>query len=231
MSHELINTKKIVYEINSDLQNSDLVIQNFGNASAKYKDSFVIKPSGIILQNYKAKDMIQMNFNGEKLEGELNPSSDEPTHRVIYSSDENIGGVIHTHSKYATAFAQANIEIPNLGTTHSDFSKFSILVTDQLSENEVENNYELNTGEKIIEKVNSRKMNLLDTPGILSIRHGVFSWGSTIEEAYKNAEIIEYLAELCFITKNLNPDSKTIEEFIANKHFDRKHGPNKYYGQ
>jgi len=231
MPGSLKNVKEHVYQVNSDLQNSHLVIQNFGNASSRYLDGFVIKPSGIILSESNYKEMVYMDLEGNKMDGELNPSSDEPTHRVLYTEASDINGVVHTHSKYATAFAQANLEIPNLGTTHSDFSKFSIFVTEQLEESEVFDEYELNTGKKIVETLKNKGISMMETPGILSIRHGVFSWGESIEDALKNAEIIEYLAELCFITKNLNPSSETIEEFISSKHFNRKHGPNKYYGQ
>ena len=149
MSDSINKVKRNVYQINSDLQNSHLVIQNFGNASSRFLSGFVIKPSGIILSESDYKEMVQMDLEGNKLDGDLNPSSDEPTHRVLYSADSEINGVVHTHSKYATAFAQANLEIPNLGTTHSDFSKYSIFVREQLEESEVVEEYELNTGKKM----------------------------------------------------------------------------------
>lgn len=231
MSKELSNTKKNVYDINSQLQDSSLVIQNFGNASSRLNYSFVIKPSGVILKECKPNDMVQMDLDGNVLDGKLNPSSDEPTHRILYKQYKEINGIVHTHSKYATAFAQANQEIENLGTTHSDFSIHNIFVTDQLKPTQVANDYELNTGLKIIETLEKNNISPLSIPGILSIRHGVFSWGSSIEEAFKNAEIIEYIAELCFITKNINPNAINIERYISTKHFDRKHGQNKYYGQ
>jgi len=231
MSKELSNTKKNVYDINSQLQDSSLVIQNFGNASSRLNYSFVIKPSGVMLKECKPNDMVQMDLDGNVLDGKLNPSSDEPTHRILYKQYKEINGIVHTHSKYATAFAQANQEIENLGTTHSDFSIHNIFVTDQLNPTQVANDYELNTGLKIIETLEKNNISPLSIPGILSIRHGVFSWGSSIEEAFKNAEIIEYIAELCFITKNINPNAINIERYISTKHFDRKHGQNKYYGQ
>jgi len=224
-------TRDDVYKINLKLSKSSLVIQNFGNASARSANGFVIKPSGIDLEMYSPKDMVEMDLSGKVINGSLKPSSDEPTHRILYSENKEINGIVHTHSKFATAFAQANIQIENFGTTHSDFSKFPIFVTDQLSENQVEIDYEKNTGIKILEKLKDEKVNIMETPGILSIRHGVFSWGETITQALDNAEIIEYIAEICILTKTLNPNSETIEKFIAKKHFDRKHGPNKYYGQ
>ena len=223
--------RKSVYTTNLELSKSSLVIQNFGNASSRSSSGFIIKPSGINLEKHGEKDMITMDLNGNKIDGVLNPSSDEPTHRVLYKNNSYIGGVVHTHSKFASAFAQANKSIDNYGTTHSDFSVSKILVTDQLIEEEVINNYEFNTGIKIIEKLGHAGLSFEETPGILSIRHGVFSWGKTIEEAFKNAEIIEYIAELAYITKNINPMAETIEKYISKKHFQRKHGPDKYYGQ
>jgi len=223
--------RKSVYTTNLELSKSSLVIQNFGNASSRSSSGFIIKPSGINLEKHGEKDMITMDLNGNKIDGVLNPSSDEPTHRVLYKNSSYIGGVVHTHSKFASAFAQANKSIDNYGTTHSDFSVSKILVTDQLIEEEVLNNYEFNTGIKIIEKLGHAGLSFEETPGILSIRHGVFSWGKTVEEAFKNAEIIEYIAELAYITKNINPMAETIEKYISKKHFQRKHGPDKYYGQ
>ena len=225
------NIKKRVYEINLHLSRSDLVIQNFGNASSRMKDGFAIKPSGINLETSNYKEMIYMDLGGNKIEGNLKPSSDEPTHRQLYLSEESVNGVVHTHSKFATAFAQANVDIQNLGTTHSDFSKYQIFVTDQLTEAEVNSDYELNTGKKIIKRLEKENIKMLEVPGVLSIRHGVFAWGNSVEEAYKNAEIIEYIAELFFLTKIINPNAEVIESYIANKHFNRKHGPDKYYGQ
>lgn len=223
--------KKKVFDVNLHLSNSSLVIQNFGNASQRFKNSFIIKPSGINLKIHNHTDMVSMDMEGNLLEGDLKPSSDEPTHRVIYNSSNYVEGIVHTHSKYATAYAQAAIEIENYGTTHSDFSQNNILVTDPLTELEVDKDYELNTGHKIIEKLRLNKIDFSETPGILSIRHGVFAWGADIDEAYRNAEIIEYIAELAFLTNRLTNNPKTIEEYIASKHFQRKHGPNKYYGQ
>lgn len=231
MENNLVQIKKNVYEVNLNLSKSSLVIQNFGNASSRSKKGFVIKPSGINLSNSSFDDMVSMDLEGNKLEGILKPSSDEPTHRIIYKECSEINGIVHTHSKFATAFAQANQEIENFGTTHSDFSVYNIPVTDQLTRDQVDKDYELNTGKKIIEKLSQEQINVLEVPGILSIRHGVFAWGQSIEEAFKNAEIIEYIAEISFLTKNINPDAKLVEEYISSKHFNRKHGPDSYYGQ
>lgn len=225
------NINKRVFDVNHLLSKSSLVIQNFGNASSRSNDGFVIKPSGIDLSSSSSDEMVSVDLKGNILNGKLKPSSDEPTHRYIYANENIVNGIVHTHSKFATAFAQANVPIKNLGTTHSDFSKYNILVTDQLTQDETNNGYELNTGKKILEKLQENNINILETPGILSVRHGVFAWGVSIEDAFKNAEIIEYIAELNYLTNVINPDSKKIEEYIANKHFNRKNGPNSYYGQ
>lgn len=227
----LLSVKKKVYDVNLHLSDSSLVIQNFGNASQRFENSFIIKPSGINLKTHNHNDMVTMDMEGNVLEKVLKPSSDEPTHRVIYNSSNYVGGIVHTHSKYATAYAQAAIEIENYGTTHSDFTQNKILVTDPLTEIEVDKDYELNTGYKIIEILDLNKIDFSETPGILSIRHGVFAWGADIDEAYRNAEIIEYIAELAFLTNLITSNPKTIEKYISSKHFQRKNGPNKYYGQ
>lgn len=231
MVKDNLAVKKKVFDVNLHLSDSSLVIQNFGNASQRSENSFIIKPSGINLKKHNHNDMVTMDMEGNLLEEALKPSSDEPTHRVIYNSSNYVGGIVHTHSKYATAYAQAATEIENYGTTHSDFTQNKILVTDPLTELEVNKDYELNTGHKIIEKLHSNKIDFSETPGILSVRHGVFAWGVDIEEAYRNAEIIEYIAELAFLTNRITSNPKTIENYIASKHFQRKHGPTKYYGQ
>ena len=222
---------KNVYEANLKLSKSNLVIQNFGNASQRNNEGFVIKPSGVNLDKNSYKDMVGLDFKGTKLYGDLQPSSDEPTHRFIYQNSDYVGGIVHTHSKYATAFAQANKEIINYGTTHSDFSEYNILVTEQLTTEEVQNDYELNTGRKIIEKLNLNNLDFQHTPGILSIRHGVFAWGRDIFEALINAELIEYIAEMAYLTESLSKEAAGIETYVSKKHFNRKHGPDKYYGQ
>ena len=233
MKNLIFKFKKDCLKSNKDILVKNLAIQTFGNASQRINENlFVIKPSGINLKKIKSKDLVIIDINsGKKIKSKLKPSSDTETHRILYKQFPNLRGIAHAHPTFLTSWAQTGKSIPNLGTTHSDFSKYSIFVTEQLEESEVVDDYELNTGKKIIETLKNRGISILETPGILSIRHGVFSWGRSIEEALKNAEIIEYLAELCFITKNLNPSSEIIEDFISSKHFNRKHGPNKYYGQ
>jgi L-ribulose-5-phosphate 4-epimerase len=226
------NTKKIVYEINYKLSKSNLVIQNFGNGSQRVSESeFIIKPSGVDLDTVDENDMSHIYINNQSKNSGLKPSSDEPTHREIYKNSEFVGGIVHTHSQYATAYAQAVIEIENLGTTHSDFAKSSILCARPLTKSEIENNYEKNTGIVIHETLKKHNLDYLDLPGMLVAHHGVFSWGKNLIQAFKNAEIIEYLAKMNLLTKSLNPKKSSVPDYLSSKHFNRKHGPDSYYGQ
>jgi L-ribulose-5-phosphate 4-epimerase len=226
------NTKKIVYEINYKLSKSNLVIQSFGNGSQRVSESeFIIKPSGVNLDTVDENDMSHIYINNHSRNSGLKPSSDEPTHREIYINSDFIGGIVHTHSQYATAYAQALMEIENLGTTQSDYVQNSILCSRPLTRSEVENDYEKNTGTVIHETLKKQNLDYSDVPGILVAHHGVFSWGENLIEAFKNAEIIEYLAKMNLLTKSLNPEQLSIPDYLSNKHFNRKHGPHSYYGQ
>ncbi len=231
MSSELINIKKSVLEINQDLKNSGLVIQNFGNASIRHKNKFYIKPSGIDLFSTTYEEMVEVHIDEENNFKDLKPSVDYPTHQILYKSFPEIKSIIHTHSIYATGFAQAEKEIRNLGTTQADFSYGSIPLTRTLSEEEVNNNYEKNTGKTIVEEIEKRELDCFNIPGILSIRHGVFAWGKDEKQCLKNAEIIEHLAKLNYITENINPSISELNSYTLNKHFLRKNGPEAYYGQ
>ena len=226
------DTKKKVYDINFELSKSRLVIQSFGNGSQRISNSeFVIKPSGVNLKEVSHEDMSYINMYDITKNTGLKPSSDEPTHKEIYKNSGFVGGIIHTHSEYATAYAQALQDIENYGTTHSDYAKSSIICTRPLTKNEVETDYEKNTGTVIDESLKKHNLEYADLPGILVANHGVFSWGKDIIQAYKNAEIIEYLAKMNFLTKTLNSKQKIVPEYLSKKHFNRKHGPDSYYGQ
>lgn len=229
---KIIDTKKVVFDVNLQLSQSRLVIQSFGNGSQRVSDiEYVIKPSGINLSEAKYTDMSFVNIEDSSKNTGLKPSSDEPTHRVIYQNSDYVGGIVHTHSQYATAFAQAFQNIDNYGTTHSDYSKQSIICTRPLTKSEIESNYEENTGFVIDESLKNLGLDYSDLPGILVASHGVFSWGKSLFDAYKNAEIIEYLAKMNFLTKTLNKSQDTVPDYLSEKHFSRKHGPNSYYGQ
>ena len=171
-----------------------------------------------------------MFSDGKKVKGMLNPSSDTPTHSLLYKTFSEIGGIAHTHSKYATAWSQSKKEIPILGTTHADYSRKNILVTRLLKKNNVNTNYEKNIGKSIINCLKQNKLKPLHCPGILVANHAPFCWGTDTNHALKNSEIIEFLAELAFITLQINPKSK-IDKHLIEKHFSRKNGNNAYYGQ
>jgi L-ribulose-5-phosphate 4-epimerase len=231
MSSELINIKKDVLDINLKLKNSGLIIQNFGNASIRYKNAFYIKPSGINLTSVTYKDMVRVEIDGENNFTDLKPSVDYPTHQILYKFFPEVNSVMHTHSMYATAFSQAEKEIRNLGTTQADFSYGSIPITRHLTSKETNKDFEKNTGKTIVEEIQNRNLDYLYIPGILAMRHGVFAWGRDMHQCLKNAEIIEYLAKLNYITESINPSIDELNSDILDKHFFRKNGPESYYGQ
>ena len=209
----LENLKEEVLEANLDLVRHGLVIFTWGNVSAIDRASgrVVIKPSGVEYEALKAEDMVVVDLDGNVVEGSLRPSSDTPTHLALYRAFEGIGGVVHTHSTYATAWAQAGLDIPSLGTTHADYF-----------------HYEAETGAVIVERF--RSLDPLHTPGVLVKNHGPFAWGRDAHEAVYNATVLEQVAKMAFITKLLNPTAG-IDPLLVEKHFRRKHGPDAYYGQ
>ena len=223
--------KKTTYDINVNLADSGLVIDSFGNASTRTRESsFYIKPSGVVLSDIDYKDISEVDLSGVFKSG-LKPSSDTPTHLELYKHFDNIGGIIHTHSTYATAWAQARQSIPGFGTTHADYWQESVPITRELEEEEIKINYEKNTGIVIIEKIKELGVNPLNCPGVLVSSHGPFCWGSTAMEALKNAIRLEYIAKMAYLTCSINPKIEPINKSLHNKHFLRKHGSNAYYGQ
>ena len=231
MNQEITNIKKNVLRLNQELKTKGLVIQNFGNASIRNEDKFYIKPSGVDLLSTTYEAMVEVQISKKNIFKELKPSVDYPTHQIIYESFPEVKSIIHTHSLYATAFAQAEQEIRNLGTTQADFSNGSIPLTRVLTINEVENNYEENTGRTIVEELQRKQLNCLHVPGVLAINHGVFAWGKDEQSCLKNAEIIEHLAKLNYITENINSSISDLNSYTLEKHFLRKNGPEAYYGQ
>lgn len=231
MKEETSNIKNKVLNLNLKLKNHGLIIQNFGNASIKVNDKFYIKPSGVNLENTLSEDIVEVNIYQKNKFENFKPSVDYPTHKVIYENFPEINSIIHTHSIYATAFAQAELPIENLGTTQSDFANGAIPISRKLSEEEIHKDYEKNTGKSIVEMLKKDHESCFDIPGVLAFRHGVFSWGKNEDESYKNAEIIEFLAKLNFITKSLNSRISPVDINIQKKHFNRKKGPDSYYGQ
>lgn len=222
--------KEKVFKANIDLVRHGLVIFTWGNVSEidREKGLVVIKPSGVAYDTMKATDMVVVDLNGNVIDGSLKPSSDTATHLALYKAFENIGGVVHTHSTYATAWAQAGIDLPNIGTTHADYFKDNIPCTRQMTAREVENAYELETGNVIIERF--KDLNPDFTPAVLVQNHGPFAWGKDAHDAGHNAVVLEQIAKMASIAFAINPKLKMNEELIK-KHFFRKHGPNAYYGQ
>lgn len=223
--------KEKVFKANLDLVKHGLVIFTWGNVSGIDRDKglVVIKPSGVSYDDMKADDMVVVDLmTGKVVEGNLKPSSDTPTHLALYRAFPEIGGVVHTHSTYATAWSQAGIDLPNIGTTHADYFHEAVPCTRDMTEPEVINDYELNTGNVIIERF--KGMNPIHTPGVLVKNHGPFAWGISPADAVHNAVVLEQIAKMASIAYTVNP-SLTMNALLIEKHFSRKHGPNAYYGQ
>ncbi len=222
--------KEKVYRANLALVEHGLVLFTWGNASAIDRESglVVIKPSGVSYDTMQAEDMVVTDLDGRVVEGALKPSSDMPTHLVLYRSFPEIGGVVHTHSTYATAWAQAGKDLPNIGTTHADYFHDAIPCTGDMTETEVKGDYELETGNVIVKRF--EKMNPVHTPGVLVKNHGPFAWGKDVRDAVHNAVVMEQVAKMAFVAYILNPHL-TMNPLLIEKHFSRKHGPNAYYGQ
>ncbi len=221
--------KEKVFKANLDLVKHGLVIFTWGNVSGIDRESglVVIKPSGVSYETMKPSDMVVVDLDGKVVEGELNPSSDTPTHVELYKAFPEIGGVVHTHSTYATAWAQAGCDIPNIGTTHADYFSQAIPCTRKMRKEEMAE-YEKETGTVIIERF--KGINPVHVPGVLVQNHGPFSWGKDAAEAVHNAVVMEQVAKMAFIAFNINPQL-SMNPLLVEKHFSRKHGPNAYYGQ
>ena len=223
--------KEKVFRANLDLVKHNLVIFTWGNVSAidREKGLVVIKPSGVSYDTMKACDMVVVDLEtGKVVEGDLNPSSDTPTHLVLYRAFPEIGGVVHTHSRWATSFAQAGRDIPCYGTTHADYIYGSVPCLRCLTKGEIEDAYESNTGHLIV--IQEGGINPVHTPGVLVKNHGPFSWGKDADNAVYNAVVMEQVAKMAFVSFTVNP-ATTMNPLLIEKHFSRKHGPNAYYGQ
>lgn len=225
--------KQKVYKANMDLVRHGLVIFTWGNVSGidREKGLVVIKPSGVDYETMTADQMVVVDLNtGAVVEGDLRPSSDTPTHLVLYRAFPEIGGIVHTHSTYATAWAQAGKDLPNIGTTHADYFHNAIPCTDDMTAAQVQGDYELETGNVIVDRFVRAQINPVHTPGVLVKNHGPFSWGKTPAEAVHNAVVMEQVAKMAFIAYSVNPEL-AMNQLLVEKHFSRKHGPNAYYGQ
>ncbi len=220
-----------VLEANLELVRRGLVLYTFGNASGILREEglVVIKPSGVPYDKMKPEHLVVTGLDGQIVEGELRPSSDLATHLVLYKAFREIGGVVHTHSEYATAWAQARREIPCFGTTHADYFHGPVPVTDPLSDHEIAGEYEENTGQAILRAFRDHSPSAL--PGVLVANHGPFTWGKDVAAAAHNAVILEALARTAYFTSTLNSHAGPIGKSLHDRHYLRKHGSNSYYGQ
>lgn len=227
----LKDLREQVLEANLELVRQRLVLYTFGNASGISRDEglVVIKPSGVPYEKLQPEHLIVTDIAGKVVEGTLRPSSDLPTHLVLYRAFGSIGGVAHTHSEYATAWAQARRPIPCFGTTHADYFYGPVPVTDVMSDDEIEGEYEKNTGDVIVRALGTASAS--DVPGILVANHGPFTWGKDPAAAAHHAAILESLARMAYFTVTLNQASDSVGQALHDKHYLRKHGKNAYYGQ
>ncbi|HDR88842.1 MAG TPA: L-ribulose-5-phosphate 4-epimerase [Bacteroidetes bacterium] len=222
--------KEMVWKSNLDLMRSGLVVLTWGNVSGfdPERHLMVIKPSGVDYELMKPRDMVVVDMEGKTVEGKLRPSSDTPTHLELYRRLGGLGGIVHTHSRYAVSWAQAGKDIPAMGTTHADHFYGSIPCTRKLTQEEVEKDYELNTGRVIVDRF--RDLDPRAVPGVIVNDHGPFAWGKDPEDAVKNAIVLEEVAAMAFNTVLLGAGDP-VEQYLLDKHYFRKHGKDAYYGQ
>jgi L-ribulose-5-phosphate 4-epimerase len=220
-----------VLEANLELVRRGLVLYTFGNVSgiSRQDGLVVIKPSGVPYEQMKPEHLVITDLEGKNVEGELRPSSDLPTHLVLYKAFPEIGGVTHTHSEYATAWSQARKPIPCFGTTHADYFHGSIPVTETMTDKGIASEYEKNTGYAIVQAF--KHLDYAAVPGVLVANHGPFSWGSNAPASAHNAVILEAVARTAYFTQGINPQAAAAGQALQNKHYERKHGSSAYYGQ
>jgi L-ribulose-5-phosphate 4-epimerase len=229
--YEQIKVK--AYEGNMQLPSLGLVLFTFGNVSVADHDRnvFAIKPSGVAYSDLSPEKMVIVDFDGKVVEGDLRPSSDTKTHAVLYKHCSGIGAIVHTHSTYATAWAQALRDVPLYGTTHADHVAHDIPCAPPMDDRMIEGDYEYETGFQILNCLKERGFSYEDTEMMIVGSHAPFTWGATVEKAVYNAAVLEEIARIAYLTEQLNPSADRLKEKLTTKHFDRKHGKNAYYGQ
>jgi L-ribulose-5-phosphate 4-epimerase len=225
--------KRSAYESNMQLPKLGLVLFTFGNVSvADHKAKvFAIKPSGVAYEELTSEKMVIVDFDGNTVEGNLRPSSDTLTHAVLYKHWNEIGAIVHTHSTYATSWAQAQKDIPIFGTTHADHLTVDIPCAAPMSDDMIKGNYEYETGFQIMNCFKERKLDYKEVEMMLVGNHAPFTWGKNPAKAVYNAAVLEEVARMAFLTQQINPDAPTLKDSLIKKHFERKHGPDSYYGQ
>ncbi|NIJ53040.1 L-ribulose-5-phosphate 4-epimerase [Dyadobacter arcticus] len=228
-----IYLKEQVYEANMEIPKEDLAIVTFGNVSGIDRTAGVvaIKPSGVPYHRLRVEDIVVVDLDNALVEGNLRPSSDTKTHTLLYKNFESIGGVCHTHSTYAVAWAQAIKSIPNLGTTHADHLTSSIPVTEIMSDDMIRRDYELETGNQILDLFTKQALSYEEIEMVLIACHGPFTWGKDPAKAIYNSIVLEEIAKMAYLTLQINPDADTIKQSLIDKHYYRKHGKDAYYGQ
>ena len=225
--------RQAAYEANMQLPKLGLVLFTFGNVSAADRNEkvFAIKPSGVPYDQLSAEKMVIVDFDGKTIEGNLRPSSDTLTHAVLYKHFENIGGIAHTHSCYATAWAQSLRDIPVYGTTHADHTTYDIPCAAPMSDEMIKGNYEYETGFQIINALKEKNISYEEMEMILVGNHAPFTWGKTADKAVYNSAVLENIAQMAFITESIKADALRLKDALIKKHYERKHGKDSYYGQ
>ncbi|MEX2233643.1 MAG: L-ribulose-5-phosphate 4-epimerase AraD [Cyclobacteriaceae bacterium] len=232
-NNRYLRIRESAFQANLQLPKLGLVLFTFGNASAADHDKgvFAIKPSGVPYEDLSPDKMVIVDFDGKTVEGKLRPSSDTKTHAVLYKHWPKIGGIAHTHSTYATAWAQSLLDIPIFGTTHADHTTVDIPCAPPMDDKIIQGDYEFETGIQIINCLNERKLSYEEIEMILVGNHAPFTWGDTCEKAVYNSAVLESIAEMAYLTKQIREDSPRLKDSLIKKHFERKHGPDSYYGQ
>ena len=221
------------YAANMQLPKLGLVLFTFGNVSAVDRSMgvFAIKPSGVPYENLSPTDMVIVDFEGNTVAGKLRPSSDTKTHAVLYKHWETIGGIVHTHSVYGTAWAQSQRDIPIFGTTHADYNTVNIPCAAPMSDEMIEGNYELETGFQIMNCFKERGLDYKEVEMVWGGNHAPFTWGKNADKAVHNSAVLEQIAQMALLTEQINPKAPRLKEALIRKHYERKHGPDSYYGQ
>lgn len=225
--------KQECYEANMQLNDLNLVVYTFGNVSAvdREKGVFAIKPSGVPYEDLKPEDIVILDFDNNIIEGTMRPSSDTKTHAYLYKNWPNIGGVAHTHATYSVAWAQSQLDIPIFGTTHADHLTADIPCAPPMADSLIEGNYEHNTGIQILDCFKEKNLSYEEVEMVLIGNHGPFAWGKNAAKAVYNSKVLEVVAEMAYLTLQINPNAPRLKDSLIKKHYERKHGKDSYYGQ